>query len=181
MPLRKPRGTETTPGDGSAVAVRTPAPAAPAVTDSQALAIPDHLLEQVVEMVQQIPEGNDSGSFGILERLLAAESWQDLNKPWDGTSGRDLAGRRLMITSVKRMPSAYDAGPEIFLVVESTDTATGDKFTWTTSALAVIVQLAYAHLKNYLPMVAEITAAKKPTARGFVPYHLTIQEIRAIS
>lgn len=166
--------------DTGTVAVRQPDAQPPAaVDDSQALAIPDHLLAKVEELVRQIPLADDAGTWGILEKLLAADSWQDLNKPWQGTSGRELAGKRVMIRSVKARPSTIDAGPEIFLVAEGVNLATGEELTFTTSALAVLIQLATAHVKGWLPVVAEITAAAKPTARGNVPYHLTIQEIRA--
>lgn len=175
---RKPQ--DAAPVTGT-VATRQPEsqPPAPQPGSDGPLAIPDHLLDQVVKMVRQIPLKDDSASFGMLEKLLAADNWRDLNKPWEGTSGRELAGRRLLITDVGSRPSAFDAGPEIFLVVTSTDMTTGEEITWTTSALMVIVQLATAYVKGWLPIVAEVTAAAKPTARGFTPYHLTVQEIGA--
>lgn len=165
---------------GAEIARQVPPAAVPATTaDPQtAVAIPAALLERIIAEVQNIPDGDDGDSWGMIEQLLASESAEDLNRPWDGTSGRDLENRRFRITGVTKRPSAFDGGPEIFLVVHSTDMGTGEAVTWTTSSLAVIVQLAVAHNRAWFPIVADITPAAKPTKRGFRPYHLTVVRIK---
>jgi hypothetical protein len=111
---------------------------------------------------------------GILETLLAAQTVDDLNRPWNGTSGRELAGRRLRLTDVIRRPSQFDDGPQLFLVITAADAKTGERVTMTTSALAVILQVAIAWNLNMFPLLVDVVAAEKPTARGYYPYHLTV-------
>lgn len=142
--------------------------------DTTQLAIPEHLLSQVLDAVELIPAEGGAGVEGILTQLLSAATVDDLNRPWAGTSGRELAGRRLNIRSMIRRPSQYDDGPAIFLVVQCADAKTGEEVTFTTSALAVIVQLAVAHRMGMFPVLAEVVVADRPTERGYYPYHLNI-------
>lgn len=156
--------------------------AAPAVPDRQPgmpAVIPQAMLDRIEQAVASIPDADTDGGWGLLNQLFTATEMDDLNRPWQGTSGKTLAGRRLLIRSVSRRPSAFDGGPEIFLVVDSVDLGNGEQITWTSSALAVIVQLAVAYNRDWLPIVAEVTAAAKPTKSGFVPYHLNVTEIHA--
>lgn len=157
-------------GNGAALASRLTWPD----RDTTQLAIPEHLLGQVLDAVELIPAEGGGGMEGILTQLLSAATIDDLNKPWAGTSGRELAGRRLTIRDLIRRPSAFDDGPAIFLVVHAADAKTGEEVTFTTSALAVIVQLAIAHRMGLFPLLAEIVVAAKPTAAGYYPYHLNI-------
>jgi len=142
--------------------------------DMTQLAIPEHLLGQVLDAVELIPAEGGGGMEGILTQLLSAASVDDLNKPWSGTSGRELAGRRLSIRDMIRRPSAFDDGPAIFLVVRCADAKTGEEVTFTTSALAVIVQLAIAHKMGLFPLLADIVVSDRPTERGYYPYHLNV-------
>lgn len=166
-------GTEIARPDRVSNAVNT------AVPDDDVAVIPDHVLEKIIAEVERLPESDDDGQWGIVEQLLTATDMDDLNRPWEATSGKTLAGRRLQITSVKRRPSSFEGGPEIFLVIDSVDLADGEKLVWTSSALAVIIQLAVAYNRGWLPLIAEVTAARKPTKRGYIPYHLTITRIKA--
>ena len=166
------------PAPGSQVATRNPDSTRPAIPEGPAV-IPAALLEKIEQAVSTIPEADGEGGWDMLSQLFAATDADDLNRPWQGTSGRTLAGRRLLIKSVTRRPSSFDGGPEIFLVVRSVDTATGEDITWTSSALAVVVQLAVAYQRGWYPLIADVVAAPKPTARGFTPYHLNVTRLRA--
>lgn len=172
-------GTDLTPaaaqppqngGSGKALASRLTWPE----RDTTQVAIPEHLLAQVLDAVELIPTEGSAGVEGILAQLLTATSVDDLNKPWAGTSGRELAGKRLTIRSLIRRPSSFEDGPAIFLVVQCADAKTGEEVTFTTSALAVIVQLAIAHRMGIFPLIAEVVVAERPTERGYYPYHLNI-------
>lgn len=137
-------------------------------------AIPEDQLVKLLDVIETIPSEGAAGVTGILEQLLAADSLDDLNRPWAGTSGKDLAGKRMSIRGMIRRPSQFADGPQIFLVVDSVDAKTGEPFTWTTSALAVIVQLAMIWKLAYLPALAEVVVADRPTERGYYPYHLLV-------
>jgi len=145
----------------------------PAPSEQQP-AIPEHLLERFLTAVEQIPAEGGGGVEGILAQLLSAETVDDLNAPWETTNGRSLAGRTLVIRDIIRRPSSFAEGPQLFLVVQSADRKTGEELTWTTSALAVILQLAVAYVMGMFPLQAEVVVAERPTERGFYPYHLRV-------
>lgn len=137
-------------------------------------AIPEHLIGALVEAMETVPAESEGGSAAILETLLKAATIDDLNKPWNGTSGRELAGRRLSIRHIVRRPSQFEDGPAVFLVCSCADAKSGEELTMTTSALAVIVQLAIAWKMNMFPLLVEVVVADKPTERGYYPYHLNV-------
>lgn len=140
----------------------------------EAPVISQSVLNALLEAVEQIPAEGGGGMDGMLETLLAARSIDDLNRPWNGTSGRELAGRRLRLTDVIRRPSQFEDGPQLFLVVTCADAKTGERLTMTTSALAVILQIAIAWNLHMFPLLVDVVVADKPTARGYYPYHLTV-------
>lgn len=178
MAIGRKREQDTGPGTEIARPDRVSNAINTAIPDDEVTPIPDHILDKIIAEVEQLPESADDGQWNIVEQLLTATDMDDLNRPWEATSGKTLAGRRLQVTGVKRRPSAYEGGPEIFLVIDSIDLNSGEALTWTSSALAVIIQLAVAYNRGWLPLVAEVTAARKPTKRGFIPYHLTITQIK---
>lgn len=135
---------------------------------------PPELVAQVRELVAAIPDNSDSGAEAIVAQLLAAETIDDLNAPWDGTSGRNLAGKRLTIRGISARPSSFEGGAGIFLVADAVDAKTGERAVFTTSALAPVIQLAQAYKRGLFPLLVEIVVAERPTARGFYPYHLRV-------
>lgn len=142
---------------------------------AEVAAYPDEVLAQVRELVAQLPsEGGGDGGEAIVTALLAATSVDDLNAPWDGTSGRALAGKRVEITGITARPSSFEGGSGVFLLVQGTDTKTGERATFTTSSIATVLQLAMAWKLGMFPLIADIVVAERPTARGFYPYHLRV-------
>lgn len=136
--------------------------------------IPAALLAQLEDAVKLVPTENGAGMEGMLSRLLAATSIADLNKPWESTSGRLLAGRTLSIRGIIQRPSTFAGGVTIFLVVDSVDMKTGEEVTWTTSAIMTVMQLVMAYKLGFFPLTAEVVVAERPTAGGFYPYHLNV-------
>jgi len=153
------------PAPGTDVAERdssTPAP------------IPAEIAERVRQLAAAIPGDDGSGAERIVTQLLDAQTIDDLNAPWEGTSGRNLAGKRLSIRSVTQRSSTFEDGAGIFLVVDAVDAKTGEPAVFTTSALSVVIQLARVHQLGLFPVIAEVVVAERPTERGFYPYHLRI-------
>lgn len=142
--------------------------------DNAPAPLPEHILEQVRSIVAQVPGDDGTGGQRIVEQLLAATSIDDLNAPWEGTSGRSLNGRRLRVLGITQRPSQFDDGAGIFLVVQAADAKTGEAVTFTTSAVAVVLQLAQAWVRGMFPLLADVVVAQRPTSRGFYPYHLQI-------
>jgi hypothetical protein len=141
---------------------------------SEVAPISEELRARVVAAVEGIPGDDGSGAENIIRQLLDAATIDDLNAPWEGTSGRNMNGKRLEIRGVTQRPSSFAEGAGIFLVADATDTKTGEPATFTTSALSVVIQLARAHQLGLFPVIADIVVAERPTARGFYPYHLRI-------
>jgi len=132
------------------------------------------IIERVQDAVRDIPGADGSGGEAIILQLLNATTIDDLNAPWEATSGRSLAGKRLAIRGVTQRESSFNDGTGIFLVVDATDAQTGELATFTTSAISVVLQLARAHQLGMFPVIAEVVVAERPTERGFYPYHLRI-------
>lgn len=127
---------------------------------------------QLRELLATIPVDDENGNQRIAEQLLSAKTVVDLNKPWESTGGRELVGREMRVDWVKARPSQYAGGLGAFLVVEFTDTATGEKSIMTTSAMAPIIQLARLHAGGWLPAYCKVIVSERPTEKGFYPYHL---------
>lgn len=157
-------------------------PAAPEAS-SGALAVPGDaspapmsasVIARVREAVSAIPGDDGSGAERIVTQLLDATTIDDLNAPWAGTSGRNLAGRQLVIRGVTQRPSTFEDGAGIFLVADALDRKTGEPCVFTTSAVSVVIQLAKVHQLGMWPVIADVVVAERPTERGFYPYHLRI-------
>ena len=132
------------------------------------------IIARVQDAVRDIPGADGSGGEAIILQLLNATTIDDLNAPWEATNGRSLAGKRLAIRGVTQRESSFNDGTGIFLVVDATDTQTGELATFTTSAISVVLQLARIHQLGMFPVIAEVVVAERPTGRGFYPYHLRI-------
>jgi hypothetical protein len=141
--------------------------------------LPAHLEAEIAEVLAQVPGDDGSGAARIVEMLLDASALDDLNAPWDTTSGRALAGKRLRILDITQRPSSYTDGPPIFLVVHAADAKTGERVTFTTSAVAVVLQLAIAYVRGFFPLLCDVIVAERPTQRGFYPYHLQVLAVNA--
>jgi hypothetical protein len=142
--------------------------------DDNRPAIPEAMIPALVQAFQNIPDEGGAGIESILQQLLTATDVDTLNAPWDATNGRALAGRTLSIRSIIRRPSQFEDGPQLFLVVDAVDAKTGENVTFTSSALAVLVQLAMAYNLGMFPIMAEVVVAERPTERGYYPYHLRV-------
>jgi hypothetical protein len=146
-----------------------------ATTDAAEVApISAELAERVRTLMAPIPGDDGAGAEHIVAALLAATTIDDLNAPWEATSGRALAGKRLQVRGISQRESQFEDGQGVFLVVDAVDVKTGEPAMFTTSALAVVIQLAVAYAHGMFPLLAEVVVADKPTKRGFYPYHLKI-------
>jgi hypothetical protein len=127
------------------------------------------------QMAVGIPEANDSEAYeNIVLQLLGATDVDGINAPWDTDATEKLAGQQLKIETIERRTSDYAEGLGMFLVCKGINTATGEKFVWSTGSVSAVAQLARAHHMGWFPVVAEIVIADTPTAKGYRPQHLKI-------
>jgi hypothetical protein len=136
--------------------------------------LPDSTLRLFADMAVTIPEEDEDASARILEQVLLAQSWEDLSNPWQSSDMKALKGKTLRLDAPKRLPSTFEGGLGIFLVVPYTDTDTGDKGVLTTSSWSVVGQLVRAWTLKSFPLIAEVVVADRPTKRGYYPHHLNI-------
>lgn len=89
----------------------------------------------------------------------------------------DVAGRQLKITDITRNASTVDDSPFAwYLIIDSTDTQTGDPVLWQTSAGDVTSKLLRIYEANRLPAVVETRLADK-TRRGYNPVNLIVHAL----
>lgn len=130
------------------------------------------LVAQFAQMASVIPDSEGDGSDRILEQMLAAATWEQLDDPWDADKAQAIAGKRLKILALKRRPSDFRAGLGFFLVVESVDVDNGEMITWITGATSVVGQLVIAWCRGWMPCVVRLVIAERATADGYHPHHL---------
>lgn len=144
----------------------------PFVTEDGEIVLSPEVAQRVRDLLSLLPVEDGGGSDLLIEQLLMADTWQQLNDPWESTSGKLLIGKFVRIDSAQLRPSEFEGGMGAFLVVKGADMATKERLVWTTSALAVVTQIARLNAEGWLPGYANIVEAKRPTKRGFKPYHL---------
>lgn len=144
----------------------------PFVDENGAVMIQGETAARLRALLATVPVDEENGNQRIAEQLLMGGSLIDLNRPWDSTNGRTLAGKLLRINTIKGRPSQFAGGLRAFLVAECTDTANGEPVVMTTSAMAVVIQLARVAAEGWLPAFATVEVSDRPTERGFFPYHL---------
>jgi hypothetical protein len=132
------------------------------------------IIARLQTMLDQVPGSDGDGLVIILEQLLAAESPEDLDRPWNTKGMSDYLDRPILITGVKKVPSQFRDNTGFFLVADGVDTATGEEMSFTTSALAVMVQLITCHCNGWLPRIFIPEQATEPTEDGYYPQHLKI-------
>lgn len=150
----------------------------PAGTPGPAVMVPadrDAVVAQAIALIEEVPEAPESDGTEILDAILNAASWEQLNQSGKLPAAEDMAGRMLRVTGVWRRPS--DLADSLFphyLVVESIDTHTGELCRWQTSSASPTLVLAKLVKFGKLPAVVKITMADKLTARGFRPANIEV-------
>lgn len=127
------------------------------------------------EMAAAIPTGGtDTALLNILSQLAAAATPEELAAPWETIGTEAILGRMLVVSDLKRMPSDFDGGLGLYLVVTAADTQTGEQVTFTTGATSVVAQLVKAHAAGWLPLKCELVESERATKAGYKPQHLRI-------
>lgn len=132
------------------------------------------VVNQFVEMVRLIPTSDDGAMDRIAAQILNAESWEELDAAWSTDKIDHLLKIEQKIESLSVLPSTYSGGLPFFLVVHATRLDTGEQIVWTTSSVAMCLQLARAFHAGWLPLKAAIVQAERPSRNGYYPQHLAI-------
>jgi hypothetical protein len=132
-------------------------------------------LQLFAEMAAGIPEADDSEAYeSIVLQLLAADTVDQLNAPWDTDAVEKLAGHQILIQDLTRRPSDYAGGLGMYLVAKGVDQSTGEPAVITTGAVSVVAQLARAYFVGGLPIIARWVIGDPSPRTGRRPQHLEI-------
>lgn len=149
----------------------------PTTADDTALALFENapgVLEAFLAMVEEIPEATDDAYARIVRQLINSDHPDDLNRPWDANSLRDLIGEPIRVDSLRRMPSDFEAGIGFYLVVQGHNMRTDEDVTATTGSVAIVAQLARLASMRAIPITVIPREAARPSRNGFRPMHLEV-------
>lgn len=138
-------------------------------TDTQVELSPQ-LLKQFVDMVGVIPDYESGGGEGILEAILTAKKFEEVDAPWKG--GRELpVGRNVVVIACYKAPSDYPGGLPFFLVLDCIDVNTGEIKQYQIGATSVVAQMVRYHALSAFPIGGSAVEAKKRSKNGYLPVH----------
>lgn len=130
--------------------------------------------QELTRRLKAVPDGPDDGGASLFMQLLSVTHWKDLDAPWSSEGLAKYIGKMIIINAIHKMPSDIEDGPGWYLVVHGAVAETGEEVTFTTSAVAVMIQLIIMATNGWLPITVIPRVAEKPTKRGFYPQHLEI-------
>jgi len=127
--------------------------------------------------LDEIPWAADDDGTGIINELLQAENWEDLNREAKLPKLETFVGKSLKVLSVERRESDIEGGMPFYLELqcEYGDAKTPVKVQ--TSAASPMVKLTMLHHFHNLPAVITVTQATKATKRGMYPLDITVNVV----
>ena len=133
------------------------------------------VVEAFKRLMSDIPESDPNDATArIVAQILAAETPEELEEPWNGEGMRALSGRLLRITDVRRLPSEFLSGPGWYLGCTAVLVETGESKFVTTGSLSILAQIGRAVQAGWLPIDVVPREAEKPSRNGYRPMHLEI-------
>lgn len=126
-------------------------------------------LEAFTAMVSAIPGPEDYDPNENLARILQATTWEELSDDQDSLpSGRDMAGRTLLVEKIVRHASTMQDGPGWYLVADAVDVNTGERVKFQTSAGELMAVLVKLHWSDAFPARLTIRTARTSAGRDVV-------------
>lgn len=137
--------------------------------------MPPAVVARFNALFADVPEANpEEATIAIITAIVGAIDPDDLDDPWAGQGMRKLTGRVLAVQSIKRLPSDFAEGPGWYLGCDCVLEASGEKLFVTTGSLAIMAQLATAHIRGWLPLKVVPRQAERASSNGYFPMHLEI-------
>lgn len=131
-----------------------------ATGQAKAVAItPEKALAAYAGMIMAIPEAPESDGSEIIAAILMATSIDELQGTSKLPAGKELVGKTLRIDGITRFQSDIEGGLGHYLVVDATDTGSGEVIKWQTSAGALMATLVKLHFSDAFPAIVEITSS----------------------
>lgn len=127
-------------------------------------------------MLEQVPEADDDAYVGIIRSIIEAKDVAGLDAPWTAKSLQEYVDKPIRVDAIRKMPSDFDEGLGLYLVLDCTISNDGEKATLTTGSVNIVVQLVRAFTLNALPLVCIPRLSKKPSRNGYRPMHLEMMQ-----
>lgn len=144
------------------------------MADKTVVEVQDQDLGMVLrDLIEKVPETTtDDAQYRIVQTIMAARDYTELDAPWSGTSGLGAYNdQTIVIHDIRKAPSSFTGGPGIFLIldVEGED---GDHHVVTTGSISVVVQLLKAYDMQAFPLACIPKVSKRQSRNGYWPQHL---------
>lgn len=108
----------------------------------------------------------------LSERILNAESPDDILTPFDPQGMEDLLSTPIQIDGVGWLESDYSEGFPWYASLQVTRLDTGEESIRTVGGEQLMYQIAGFDMRDAWPQVVQVVKAAKPTKAGFYPYKL---------
>ena len=136
---------------------------------------PKALLEAYPGLVMAIPLAEGGDGSEMVARVLAAESWEDLNDDEGALpNARAVKGKKLKCHGITRHESTEEGGIGWYLVIESTDVDTGELIRWQTSSMMVMSKLVKLSQLSCYPALVQVSEAESATKAGRKPLDMRV-------
>jgi hypothetical protein len=142
--------------------------------DSEILSNAGAIATELRALIDNVPEAGGDAYASILGAILGAKTVEDLDAAWDTASIEKLIDVPIRVLGIHRMPSDFDQGLGMYLIVDAVVAGDGEHFTFSTGSVSVCAQLIRAHALDGFPLLVVPRRAKRPSANGYYPQHLEI-------
>lgn len=115
----------------------------------------------------------DEVVHGIVARVLAAGSLEDVLNKQAVVKLKDYVGRPLTVLGVRWGESDYEGGVPFYAIVDAVVEATGEKVVASCGGQQVLAQLYMMAKHDWLPARVTVDTVERPTRGGFYPIWLT--------
>lgn len=132
----------------------------------------EDVIARLTERVMEIPETEGGDDTAILTALADAQTFDDINAPWQADGLRPYLGREVMIRGCRRIASDFPGGFGYFLALDLMDPETGETKVALTGATAIVAQLAAVQHAGGFPCYATPAEAKRATPGRTPAQHL---------
>jgi len=143
------------------------------LSDAQAAGV------DLTPLLAQVPEAEDDAYVRIIRQLMSAQSAADLNNPFDARGLEEYIDRPILVVGIHKMPSDFDEGLGVYLVVDIVTGPDDQHATITTGSVNCVVQLVRAYTMGAFPLACVPREAKRPTAKGYKPMHLEVIAVKS--
>lgn len=122
--------------------------------------------------MQEVVISPEEAQRQITERLLAAETNEELEQFGKATAWGDLLNVPMEIHGFKWIESSFADGPPVFVIVDAVRLDEGARVVLSTGGVNVMAQLSNLARREQFPCIRQLQASEKATKAGYYPLWL---------